>query len=218
MSDRVRAELAAILALDALERAHLRDAVAWVESGAPLFRVAKPATPPKHLVSYFAVVDGEHILLVDHRNAGRWLPTGGHVEDGEDPRATVVRELREELAFELSLDQVGPPRMVTVTETVGTTPGHVDVSLWYAVPGDRSLPVVFDAGEFTDARWFPFDEAPLHRSDPHLGRFLAKLRAGMSARCDVRCAAAGSDSHDRDDSGTDGHRVGRPGANTRCPA
>jgi len=178
MSLRVRTELASIHHADALEHEHLRDAVAWVESGAPLFRVAKPATPPKHLVSYFAVVDGEHILLVDHKNAQLWLPTGGHVEHKEDPRATVVRELKEELALEVSLEQVGPPLMVTVTETVGLTSGHVDVSLWYAVPGSRSVPVTFDADEFNAARWFAFSEVPLHRSDPHLGRFLAKLRAG----------------------------------------
>ncbi|MEZ5849019.1 MAG: NUDIX domain-containing protein, partial [Hyphomicrobiaceae bacterium] len=91
----MRSELDAITACDAVEQAHLDDARTWVESGVALCRVAKPATPPKHLVSYFAVVDQGHILLVDHKNAERWLPTGGHVEPGEDPRQTVVRELRE---------------------------------------------------------------------------------------------------------------------------
>jgi len=177
VADRIRAELASINPLDAIEREHLRDAIAWVESGVPLFRIAKPATPPKHLVSYFAVVDDGHILLVDHRSAQRWLPTGGHVEPDEDPRATVVRELKEELALDVTLEQVDPPLMVTVTETVGMTAGHVDVSLWYAVQGSRSVPITFDADEFIAARWFAFDDAPLQRSDPHLGRFLAKLLA-----------------------------------------
>jgi len=184
IADRIRAELASINPLDAVEQEHLRDAIAWVESGASLFRTAKPATPPKHLVSYFAVVDGEHILLVDHRNARLWLPTGGHVEPQEDPRATVVRELREELALEIALEQVGPPLMVTVTETVGMTAGHVDVSLWYAVVGNRFAPVTFDAEEFNEVKWFRFAEAPLQRGDPHLGRFLAKLRGLPNARPD----------------------------------
>jgi 8-oxo-dGTP diphosphatase len=100
-----------------------------------------------------------------------------HAED-EDPRATVVRELREELALTVPLEQVGPPLMVTVTATVGATSGHVDVSLWYAIRGSRTVPIAFDAAEFDDAKWFRLSEAPLHRSDPHLGRFLAKLRAG----------------------------------------
>ena len=89
----VRSELEAIEPFDAIEREHLSDALAWVESGAELCRIAKPATPPKHLVSYFAVVDGPHILLADHRNARLWLPAGGHVEPSEHPRATVEREL-----------------------------------------------------------------------------------------------------------------------------
>jgi len=177
MKDRVYSELGAITPHDALEQGHLRDALMWVESGAPLFRISKPATPPKHLVSYFALVADGHILLVDHKNAQLWLPTSGHVEPDEDPRATVVRELKEELGLDIQLDKVGPPRMVTVTETVGLASGHTDVSLWYVVAGSRTDTIVFDPTEFNDAKWFLFSEAPLHRSDPHLNRFLAKLRA-----------------------------------------
>lgn len=97
MRAHIRNELTAITPLDATEREHLADALAWVDSGAELCRVVKPATPPKHLVSYFAVVDGEHIVLVDHKNAKLWLPTGGHVVPGEHPRTTVLREFEEEL-------------------------------------------------------------------------------------------------------------------------
>lgn len=176
MDVRILGEIAAIAPHDPTEEAHLENAVAWVESGAALCRVSKPANPPKHLVSYFALIDDGHILLVDHKNANLWLPTGGHVEPGEDPRATVVRELKEELGLEVSRDDVGPPRMITVTDTVGVTAGHTDVSLWYAVTGNRSARVTFDPAEFHDARWFAFSEVPLDRSDPFLGRFLAKLR------------------------------------------
>jgi 8-oxo-dGTP pyrophosphatase MutT (NUDIX family) len=181
MTARVRSELASIQPFDMLEQEHLHDALTWVDSGVPLFRVEKPAVPPKHLVSYIAVVDGEHILLVDHRNAQRWLPAGGHVERDEDPRATVVRELREELSIQIGLEEVGEPLMVTVTETVGLTSGHIDVSLWYAIPASRATTVSFDPGEFNEARWFAFPEVQALRCDPHLGRFIAKLRAGSSA-------------------------------------
>lgn len=177
MDTRIRGELTAIVPHDRIEEAHLQDAVAWVESGAVLCRVSKPANPPKHLVAYFAVIDEGHILLVDHKKARRWLPTGGHVEPGEDPRATVVRELKEELGLEIARDDVGPPRMVTVTDTVGVTAGHTDVSLWYVVKGNRSARITFDPAEFHAARWFAFSDVPLDRSDPFLGRFLAKLRA-----------------------------------------
>jgi 8-oxo-dGTP diphosphatase len=54
MRERIRAELSSAVPFDDVERAHLRDALAWLDSGADLFRTVKPATPPKHLVSYFA--------------------------------------------------------------------------------------------------------------------------------------------------------------------
>lgn len=170
----IRREVASIRAFDELERIHQADALAWIDSGVPLCRTAKPATPPKHLVSYFAVVDGREILLVDHRNAQLWLPPGGHVEPGEHPRETVVRELQEELGIVAAHD-IAEPLMVTCTTTVGLAAGHVDVSLWYVVSADRNQSIQFDDQEFAGTTWFRTSEIPLGRSDPHLARFLAKL-------------------------------------------
>jgi len=174
LRNEIRAELEAVRPLDALEQRHLADAFAWLESGVELCRIEKPATPPKHLVAYFPVVDGESILLVDHRNAELWLPTGGHVEPGEHPRETVRRELREELGLR-ALEAIGPPLMLTCTTTVGRTAGHTDVSLWYLVRADRGRALAFDREEFREVRWFRLDEVPHPRSDPHLARFLRKL-------------------------------------------
>jgi 8-oxo-dGTP pyrophosphatase MutT (NUDIX family) len=175
----IRRELESIDPCDALELQHLSEALAWVDSGAPLFRTSKPATPPRHLVSYFAVVDAESILLVDHRNAQLWLPPGGHVEQGEHPRETVVREVREELGFDPT-HEIAAPLMVTCTRTVGLTAGHTDVSLWYVVNATRDQAMVYDVQEFASIKWFAFSEAPLDRSDPHLERFIKKLRSSKS--------------------------------------
>ena len=175
----IRGELESISPLDALERQHRSEALAWVDSGAPLFRTAKPATPPLHLVSYFAVVDGESILLVDHKNAQLWLPPGGHVEPGEHPRDTVAREVREELGF-VPVHEISAPLMVTLATTVGLTSGHTDVSLWYVVKASRSQAMTYDAQEFHGIRWFEFPEVPLSRSDPHMARFLLKWRSRSS--------------------------------------
>jgi 8-oxo-dGTP diphosphatase len=172
----IRSELQSIEPLDALEREHRDAALVWVDSGAPLCRTIKPATPPQHLVSYFAVLDANNILLVDHRNAQLWLPSGGHVEEGEHPRETVAREIREELGFSPA-HEIAAPVMVTCTTTVGLTAGHTDVSLWYAVHAPKSQPISYDEQEFAAVRWFGFDEVPLGRCEPHLGRFLRKLSA-----------------------------------------
>ena len=175
----IRSEVESINPLDALELQHRSEALAWVDSGAPLFRIAKPATPPQHLVAYFAVVDGESILLVDHRNAQLWLPPGGHVEEGEHPRDTVVREIREELGF-VPNHEIPSPLMLTCTKTVGLSSGHTDVSLWYVVNARKTQPMTYDDQEFNGIRWFEFSEAPLQRSDPHLERFIRKLRSRRS--------------------------------------
>ena len=170
----IRAEILGIRAFDGLERKHIEDALGWVDSGVDLCRVEKPATPPKHLVSYFAVVDGDWILLVDHKNARLWLPTGGHVEPGEHPRTTVVRELREELGLS-SIHKIEPSVFLTCGETTGRTAGHIDVSLWYIVRISRDTPFEFDQDEFNDAKWFKRDEIPFERSDPNMERFINKL-------------------------------------------
>lgn len=176
MKAEIRKEIELITPLDDLERASKVDVLSWIDSGVELCRLKKPDVPPKHLISYFAVVDGEYILLVDHINAELWLPTGGHVEPNEHPRVTALREAKEELSMEGEFLH-DYPLFLTLTETVGKTAGHTDVSIWYTLRGDRSKTLEFDDSEFLDARWFHKDEVPLGRTDKHMERFLKKLFA-----------------------------------------
>jgi 8-oxo-dGTP diphosphatase len=181
MRDEIDKMVAAIEPLDDLEREHRDSALEWIRSGAPIFRIKKPDVPPKHLVSYFALIDENRgkMLLVDHKLAGLWLPSGGHVEPDEDPRATVIREIAEEL--NLAADFIQPnPLFITATRTLGYG-DHTDLSLWYLLRGDSTRAIEFDRGEFHGVRWFGFDEIPFERSDPHMRRFVAKMRALLSA-------------------------------------
>lgn len=173
-SQNIRKEVESIVPLDGLEEKTRADALAWIDSGVELCRIEKPATPNKHLVSYFVIVDGDHVLLVDHINAQRWLPTGGHVEPGEHPRTTVLREVDEELGLEGEFLMEGP-LLITSTMTVGKTAGHTDVSLWYVLKGKRGQDMVYDDSEFHEVKWFHKDALPVHRTDPHMERFIAKL-------------------------------------------
>ena len=166
---------------DDVEIEHKEDAIEWIRSGGQIFRTQKPATPPKHLVSYFVLVDGQHFLLVDHLKAGLWLPPGGHVDPNEHPRETAAREAQEELKIEPEF-QWDEPQFITVTETVGRTPGHTDVSLWYVVRYARIQRIEFDRNEFRAIKWFHKDELPLGNCDPHLGRFVQKLSSRANFR------------------------------------
>lgn len=174
MRRQIRAEVEGIQPLDAVERLHISNTLAWIDSGAPLYRIKKPDVPPKHLISYFLLVDDDYVLLVDHINAELWLPTGGHLDPEEHPRATVVREAFEELGIDAVFKQESP-LFLTETETVGKTAGHVDVSIWYLLRGDREQKLIYDNTEFTSVHWFHRNEVPLERTDPHMARFLTKL-------------------------------------------
>lgn len=97
----------------------------------------------------------------------------------EDPKETVIREAREELGQEaVFLRSNDKPFFATVTQTVGLTAGHTDVSLWYLLRGNIHDHLSFDRGEFTDVAWFTYDEI-LESSpvifDPHMQRFTQKL-------------------------------------------
>jgi len=161
---------------DILEQEHIDDTLAWIESGAPIFRITKPDIPNKHLVSYFVLFDEkvQKILLVDHKKAGLWLPTGGHVEINEDPKETVRRECLEELGAQAEF-WVPDPLFLTSTLTVGLTAGHTDVSLWYVLKGNHNTLYEFDKNEFNTIKWFDFDRIPYEKSDPHIRRFIKKL-------------------------------------------
>ncbi len=170
-----------ITPFDQLERDHIEDTVRWMNSGANIFRIAKPDKPPKHLVSYFVIIDPLHrsLLLGDHIKAQLWLPTGGHVELNENPRATVVREALEEVRIQARfLKGNDSPLFLTVNQTVGLTAGHTDVSLWYVLKGDIHQALDFDRTEFNDMNWFSFDEVIASHPaifDRHMQRFTHKL-------------------------------------------
>jgi 8-oxo-dGTP pyrophosphatase MutT (NUDIX family) len=157
----------------------------WVRSGAWLFRIARPATPDKHLCVYFALVDDARgsVLLVDHVKAGLWLFPGGHVDDGEDPRTTVLREAAEELQItgEFHPRFGDEPLFLTVTKTRGEH-SHTDVSFWFVLAADQDMRIEADPREANQVRWFALDdpsEWAHDRFDPHMTRFRDKLLARL---------------------------------------
>jgi 8-oxo-dGTP diphosphatase len=175
---------------DEREAADRSDALDWIAGDADIYRRVAPADPPKHLVTYFLPYHAETdaVFLVAHRKAGRWLPPGGHVEPGEGPWTTVVREAEEELKVVARPHPLWPgkrPLFISVTQTVGQR-SHTDVTLFYLLALDPRQPVTADPGEFSDWGWFPRTEVaawPAGRTDPEFGRFLAKLdrqRAGRN--------------------------------------
>lgn len=187
MRDVIEGIVSSITPFDDIERHHIHETLTWIQSGVQIFRLQKPDIPPKHLVSYFVLFDekAQKILLVDHKKAQLWLPAGGHVEPDEHPQDTVRRECLEELGVSAEFWQNSSPFFLTSTMTVGLTAGHTDVSLWYVLKGDHHASYSFDQGEFNAIRWFDWNEIPYTKADPHLERFMQKLKSINSKRsCD----------------------------------
>lgn len=177
MRNEIKNLVGSIKPFDLLESKHARETIEWIESGEEIFRIEKPNIPNKHLVSYFCLYDksAKKMLLVEHKKAQLWLPTGGHVEPGEHPNKTAARECSEELNID-AIFLFEDPIFVTSTVTVGITAGHTDVSLWYVLEGNSQQSLDFDEEEFSSVKWFDLEDIPFNKSDPHMERFVSKFK------------------------------------------
>jgi len=48
-----------------------------------------------------------HLLLVEHKKLGLWLPVGGHIEPGEIPDEAMLREAKEEVGLDIKIIDLG---------------------------------------------------------------------------------------------------------------
>jgi 8-oxo-dGTP pyrophosphatase MutT (NUDIX family) len=100
---------------------------------------------------------GTQILLVDHRTFG-WSCPGGHVEVGERPVETAIRELAEETGLLLSPTDADPVTL-TLEEAPGDEhgPAHLHWVLGYRFVGDPATPLVVERDQVA---WHPVAELP----------------------------------------------------------
>ncbi len=171
---------------DEIEKAHQADAIAWIDSGVEIFRIERPATPPKHLVTFTVFIDPilKKLLLLNHRKALLMLPNGGHVDKNELPFNAAIREMREEMNEEgRFLFDSKVPLFLDQMQTVGLTAGHTDVTLWYVFERDSTKPINDKSEEFTKEfdgyMWFTFKEVlniDIEKLNPNMHRFIKKLQ------------------------------------------
>lgn len=175
--ERISQLIETIEPFDLLEQQQMDFVLQWIDSGAEIFRLIKPAIPDTHLSAYFILWDSiqKQILLVDHKEAELWLPPGGHTEPGEYPIDTVKREAKEELGIEVEF-LFPNPLFLTMTATEDKLAKHVDVSLWFLLKGDDLSIVNYDELEFNAIQWFTLDTIPYNHTDPHMERFIQKVK------------------------------------------
>lgn len=115
--------------------------------------------PAPALCVYVVLLDDlrRTVLVVDHLKAGLWLFPGGHVDDGEDPRATVLLEAAEELGTDgVSTAHFGPdPLFLSVTKTRGEHSHRTSHSRssWRPITTCRSTPILGKPTKSGGSRW-----------------------------------------------------------------
>ncbi len=139
------------------------------------------------------VVHKQKVLLVQHRQLGKWLPVGGHIELDEDPEAAALREVKEESGLEVELlgerpPTTGPgtraliaPRFLDIHE-ISPTHKHIGMIYWARLklqPGEQTVPPSLPAAapelykprlaaaEHEEIRWASAEE--LEKLEPPLG-------------------------------------------------
>lgn len=108
-----------------------------------------------HFTSTTYIVDQGKLLLLHHHKFNKWMPPGGHLEEGEAPSECACREAYEETGFEVDLIK--------------------DEHLWIKCPTGGSIERPFMCLVF---------DVPAHKNEPphhHIDfSFLAKPKNGIS--------------------------------------
>ena len=112
-------------------------------------------------VAIFIVRDGK-ILLIHHRQLGKWLPLGGHIELDEDPEQAALREAMEESGLDVELLGERPPTTSPGTRALiaprfldihRISDTHEHIGLIYWARPKKSAAVKLAAAEHHDIRW-----------------------------------------------------------------
>jgi 8-oxo-dGTP pyrophosphatase MutT (NUDIX family) len=120
------------------------------------------------------VVRAGEVLLIATAGGRRWQLPKGHVEEGESPEQTAVREVREETGVTGEVVAALPSIDYTFVER-GTRRirKHVDYYLLAYLEGSERD---FDRHEVDGARWFPWSEAVARLSHANERRVAERAR------------------------------------------
>lgn len=112
---------------------------------------------PRVGVGVFIFRNGK-FLMGQRRGAhgsGSWSVPGGHLEFGETPEQTAIREVKEETG--LGIDNV---RFGAVTNDIFADEGRHYVTLWMLSDWHSGEATIMEPDKFIEQAWFDFDSLP----------------------------------------------------------
>lgn len=124
--------------------------------------LTKADNSQSHFCCHFVPMDqNEHVFIGHHKKAGTWIFPGGHIDKGELPEETVVREMEEELFISVTKEQVRGPfffSLVNIDNQKQVCKEHYDMWFLVQIQGkiDKSK---FLTDEFYDGKWVSLSEA-----------------------------------------------------------
>lgn len=139
---------------------------------------------PVHVTGSAIVVGPRGTVLHLHKRLHRWLQPGGHVDPGESPWDTALRESIEETGLPLRhataadtgtghLSATASPPLVHL-DVHPAAKGHVHLDLRYLLTAPNADPSP-PPGESPEVRWFSWDDA-LAVADEALVDALVRVR------------------------------------------
>lgn len=167
--------IASIDPFDEIESKDIAETLQWLRTAAS---VNKPQNAEEHL-GVFAVVlspDLQHTFLLHHRKAGLWLPPGGHVDAGLTFQEAAMQEVREELSMHTPNLIADNPVFLTRTLTQGLNAGHIDVTVWLLVEGNRRHAYHVQEKEAADSGWQEIDQLLRSTAFANLHRGFQKMK------------------------------------------
>lgn len=147
-------------------------------------RISKNATYLKHdgVDDHFCVgvllVDRakQRVFLGHHIKSDHWLGAGGHMEPGETPLQTAIRETKEELGLDLAKFEL---YNLTYFDDVHRhlCREHYDFFFYHEFDSDQEVKA--DPSEFHTATWVPFDTVLSKKLMPRYRTAIQQLLASF---------------------------------------
>ena len=136
---------------------------------------------PGHVTgsAFVVCLSAARVLLHHHRRLNAWLQLGGHDDGERDPRATALREGREESGL-TDLTLLSPDILDVDVHDIPAgkgEPPHKHHDVRYALVTEHPDAIKRDAAESLDLAWFTLEEAAEKMNEPGARRALARLRA-----------------------------------------
>lgn len=112
------------------------------------------------------------IFVGHHIKSDHWMGAGGHMEEGESPLQTVIRECKEEIGLKVTEATLFD---LTHFDDVNRKSCKEHFDFFYNIELNSTPDLKADRGEFHEAGWYTFDEVLKKKLLPKYRASLLKL-------------------------------------------